>query len=97
MACKIFAIFIILASIVFGLISILVHQELMYPFLLLKEFMQMALPILAFGALIKYLCPCPACSNSGCCPGCSKCSKGPSSKSNDNACNSSEKKSSCGN
>ncbi len=67
---RIFTAFIIIVAVIAGMVPLLLPHEDMMRIALFREFFYIAIPILAFGALIKYL---GACSYRRCTCGCSCC------------------------
>jgi hypothetical protein len=69
---KIFVLIVVLVAVVVGVLNIAPLRSDVIPLALFSEFFSAALPILAFGALIKYLCSCG--KKCGCgmkeCPAC---------------------------
>jgi len=55
---KIFVALVILTAIVVGGLVLYVPRDLLVKIIYFRDFFDAALPILAFGALIKYLCTC---------------------------------------
>jgi len=66
---RIFVSLIILVSIAVGVLALTLPREKLIQLIVFRDFFDVALPILAFGALIKYLCTC------GCKCTCSACVK----------------------
>jgi hypothetical protein len=62
---RIFVGLVILVSIAVGVLALTLPREKLIQLIVFRDFFDVALPILAFGALIKYLCTCK-CSCSGC-------------------------------
>ena len=58
MLMKIFVFLIVIIAIVVGIGPRLPHNEILPHLVIFHDFFDAALPILAFGALIKYLCTC---------------------------------------
>jgi len=67
MLMRIFVGLIILIAIVVGLCALLFNRDQIINLIYFRDFFDVSLPILGFGALIKYLC--------SCCLGCKDCSK----------------------
>ncbi len=63
MMLKVFIVLVVLAALAAGLTTILWHEQVVRV-VMFRDFFDVSLPILAFGALIKYLCSC-SCGN--CC------------------------------
>ncbi len=80
---KIFIAFIVIVAVIAGIYAISANHDTVARVVMFRDFFDMALPILAFGALVKYLCSCGTacrcgCMNDGkgnCNSGCSKCCK----------------------
>jgi len=53
---RIFVSLIILTAVVIGIIVLYAPREMLVKLIVFRDFFDSALPILAFGALIKYLC-----------------------------------------
>lgn len=67
MALRLFVIFIIVVAILVGVFALVLPREQIVRLIIFRDFFDVSLPILAFGALIKYLCgsrqcQCKACS-----------------------------------
>jgi len=58
MLLKLFIGFIILAAIVGGTLALTLRPDQILGLVRFRDFFEFALPVLAFGALIKYLCAC---------------------------------------
>jgi len=58
MILRIFVSFIIIAAFIVGVLMLTLPREQVIKLIIFREFFETALPILAFGALIKYLCTC---------------------------------------
>lgn len=56
---KIFIGLIIIVGIVVGALALILPREQIVHLIMFRDFFDVSLPILAFGALIKYLCTCP--------------------------------------
>lgn len=70
---KLFIAFIMIIAVVVGLLNITPFHSDVVRLAMFSEFFSAALPILAFGALIKYL---SCCNKSACCCGDKMCRKG---------------------
>jgi hypothetical protein len=53
---KLFVTIIIIASIIVGALVLFLPRDKLITIIVFKDFFDVALPVLAFGALIKYLC-----------------------------------------
>ncbi len=75
---KIWAIIIIVIALILAILATVWPQDRLTDIIYVTRFFDVMLPVLAFGALVKYLVKCGACS----CGSCSKgsCSKGSCSK-----------------
>ena len=58
MLMRIFVFLIILIGIVAGILAPLLPRDQLVGLIRFRDFFDVALPILAFGALVKYLCTC---------------------------------------
>lgn len=67
---RIFVFLIILVAIAVGVFALALPREALVRLIIFRDFFDVALPILAFGALIKYLCTCCKCK---CKCGCTCC------------------------
>jgi hypothetical protein len=65
MVMRLFAALIILIAIAIGLFAVVLKPEQLARLIAFRDFFDVTLPILAFGALVKYLCTC--CIKSGEC------------------------------
>jgi len=63
---KIFVGLIILIAVIVGILALALPREQLIQLVVFRDFFDVALPILAFGALIKYLCTCGKCFCSPC-------------------------------
>jgi hypothetical protein len=63
MLLRIFVFLVILTALLAGLTTILWHEQIVR-IVMFRDFFDVAIPILGFGALVKYLCSC-SCGN--CC------------------------------
>lgn len=59
-----FIIFIILVALVVGISTMCLNRDQIVKLIMFRDFFDVTLPILAFGALVKFLC-------TGCCTTCS--------------------------
>lgn len=61
---RIFVGLVILVAIAVGVLALVLRSDQIINLVIFRDFFDVALPILAFGALIKYLCTCCAkCKN----------------------------------
>jgi hypothetical protein len=58
MLMRIFVALIIVVAIAAGILSLVLNHDQLLKLIIFREFFEAALPILALGALIKYLCSC---------------------------------------
>lgn len=67
MLMRFFVASIIIIAIAAGVFALILHHDQLLGLIIFREFFDVALPILAFGALIKYLCSrclkCDVCHN----------------------------------
>jgi hypothetical protein len=76
MLLKIFVALIVLLGIAVGILASALPRDQLVHLIVFRDFFDISLPILAFGALVKYLCSCPK-RGCGCCgPDKTKCSTG---------------------
>jgi hypothetical protein len=55
---RVFVALIILISVVVGVFALVLPRDQLVKLILFRDFFDVTLPILAFGALVKYLCTC---------------------------------------
>lgn len=67
MIMKVFISIVILAAIVVGIFSITWPRDQIVRLIIFRDFFDVSLPILGFGALVKYLCSCASCCSCGQC------------------------------
>lgn len=58
MLMRIFVFLVILIAIAVGLFALVLPRDQLIRLIIFRDFFDVTLPILAFGALIKYLCTC---------------------------------------
>jgi len=58
MIMRIFVALIIIIAVVVGVFALVAPREQLVRLILFRDFFDISLPILAFGALVKYLCSC---------------------------------------
>jgi hypothetical protein len=58
MLMRIFVTLIILVAILVGVFALVLPRDQLVKLIIFRDFFDVTLPILAFGALIKYLCTC---------------------------------------
>jgi hypothetical protein len=71
---KLFVAFIVVVAVIVGICAIALPRDEIARLVMFRDFFDVSLPILAFGALVKYLCSC----GGKCCCGkcyCGNCSK----------------------
>ncbi len=56
MLMRLFVAIVIIIAIAAGVFALVLHHDQLLGLIIFREFFDVALPILAFGALIKYLC-----------------------------------------
>ena len=56
MLLRIFAALVILAAILVGILVLVLPRDQLVRLIMFRDFFDVSLPILAFGALVKYLC-----------------------------------------
>lgn len=62
MCMRIFVSLIILIAIAVGIFALVLPRDQLVRLIIFRDFFDVTLPILAFGALVKYLCSCcPSC------------------------------------
>lgn len=69
MVLKIFTTVVVLVAIAVGVLALALPRDEIVRLVVFREFFDVCLPVLAFGALVKYLCTCSM--KKGCC-----CNKG---------------------
>lgn len=68
---RIFITVIVLAAVIVGALALTLPREQIVKLIIFRDFFDISLPILGFGALIKYLCSYRRCCN----PECKSCCK----------------------
>lgn len=58
MLMRIFVFLIILISVAVGIFALVLPRDQLVRLIIFRDFFDVTLPILAFGALVKYLCTC---------------------------------------
>jgi hypothetical protein len=58
MLLRLFVALIIIAAIVVGALTLFMPKEYLVRLIIFRDFFDVSLPILGFGALVKYLCTC---------------------------------------
>lgn len=72
---RLFAAFIVIVAVAAGLAFISLPHDQLAHVMRLRDFFDVAIPVLGFGALTKYICSCK--HKCGCCSdSCSKCGTG---------------------
>jgi hypothetical protein len=69
MICRIFIALIVIIAVIVGVLALCVNHEDLIRLTRFRDFFDVALPILGFGALVKYMCSC----SSRCCCGDKAC------------------------
>lgn len=64
---KLFVSLIILIAVAVGVFALVLPRDQLIRLIVFRDFFDVTLPILAFGALVKYLCTC--CHKGMCCEG----------------------------
>jgi hypothetical protein len=59
MLLKIFIALIVIVGVLVGILALALPRDQIVHLIVFRDFFDVSLPILAFGALIKYLCSCP--------------------------------------
>lgn len=75
---RIFVTLVVLVAIIVGALALTLPREEIVKLIIFRDFFDVSIPVLGFGALIKYLCTCNRsgckCSNGcKCGPGCTNC------------------------
>ncbi|MDR3492805.1 MAG: hypothetical protein P4M12_12330 [Gammaproteobacteria bacterium] len=73
MVCRIFIAFIVLVAVLVGVLALALPREDLIRLIMFRDFFDVSLPILGFGALVKYLCSC----KDRCCCGDTHCNTPP--------------------
>ena len=60
---KLFIGLIVAVGVIVGALALVLPREQIVHLIMFRDFFDVSLPILAFGALIKYLCTCRSCPN----------------------------------
>ncbi|MDR3477787.1 MAG: hypothetical protein P4M14_07135 [Gammaproteobacteria bacterium] len=58
MIIRLFIAFIVIVAVIVGIMAIALPREEMIRLVMFRDFFDVSLPILGFGALVKYLCSC---------------------------------------
>lgn len=58
---KLFVGVIILIAVLIGILALTLPRDQLIPLIIFRDFFDIALPILGFGALVKYMCTCVRC------------------------------------
>lgn len=69
MICRLFIAFIVVVAVIVGVLALALPREELVRLIMFRDFFDVSLPILGFGALVKYLCSC----KSRCCCGDQSC------------------------
>ncbi len=65
MLLRIFILIVVLIALVVGIMALVLPRDAIVRLIVFRDFFDVSLPVLAFGALIKYLCTC--CYRKGVC------------------------------
>ena len=65
---RLFVTIIILVAVAVGVFALVLHRDQLVTLIIFRDFFDVTLPILGFGALVKFLCT--NCSSCGCGPKC---------------------------
>jgi hypothetical protein len=72
---KLFVAFIVVVAVIVGICAIALPRDEIARLVMFRDFFDVSLPILAFGALVKYLCSCGGkCYCGDCSKSCARCS-----------------------
>jgi hypothetical protein len=67
MLLKIFVAAIVIIGVLVGILALALPRDQIVHLIVFRDFFDVSLPILAFGALVKYLCSCPkSCDKQNC-------------------------------
>ena len=66
MYARIFVSLIITIAVIVGILALSLRRDQLIQLIIFRDFFDVTLPILAFGALIKYLCTCSKCRCATC-------------------------------
>ncbi len=58
MLLRVFVAFIVIIAILVGILALTLPRDEIVKLIIFRDFFDVSLPILAFGALVKYLCTC---------------------------------------
>lgn len=61
MLMRIFVALVILIAVAVGVLALVLPRDQLVRLIIFRDFFDVTLPILAFGALVKYLCTCKIC------------------------------------
>ncbi len=61
---RLFVTIIILIAVAVGVLALFLHRDQLVTLIIFRDFFDVTLPILAFGALVKFLCT--SCATCGC-------------------------------
>lgn len=56
-----FVFLVVLVALIVGLLALVLPRDQLVRLIIFRDFFDVTLPILAFGALVKYLCHCSKC------------------------------------
>ena len=74
---KLFIAFIVVVAVIVGICAIALPRDEIARLVMFRDFFDVSLPILAFGALVKYLCSCSSGSGKCVCGNCASTSACP--------------------
>ena len=63
---RLFVVFIVVVAVIVGIMALVLPRDEIIRIVMFRDFFDVSLPILAFGALVKYLC---SCGRQKCCCG----------------------------
>lgn len=69
---RLFVMVVILIAVAVGVFALVLPRDMLVRLIIFRDFFDVTLPILAFGALVKYMCSCK--SGCQCGPECKCCS-----------------------
>jgi len=67
---RLFVAFIVIVAVIVGIMTLVLPREEITRLVMFRDFFDVSLPILGFGALVKYLCTCSRHKCGGCGCGC---------------------------
>lgn len=72
---RLFVAFIVIVAVIVGVMTLVLPRDEIIRLVMFRDFFDVALPILGFGALVKYLCSCGTHKFCCCCSSCGNCGK----------------------